>query len=90
MTERFTIRAAKPDEEDALAMVCLKTGAGGEDATARFADDPGCLARIYTTPYLRQCPECAFVLCDDALAAEGLPGHPWVRPARRSRLYAIN
>eukprot|EP01043_Picozoa_sp_COSAG02_P031302 COSAG02_NODE_2036_length_10039_cov_174.290040_2_plen_263_part_00 len=75
--ERYSIRQALADEEDALSLVCLKTGDSGDDGTHLFLDDPGCLARIYTTPYLRQCPECAFVLCDAELAAEGLAGYPW-------------
>jgi ribosomal protein S18 acetylase RimI-like enzyme len=74
---RYSIRQALNDEEDALAFVCLKTGDSGDDGTHLFTDDPGCLARIYTTPYLRQNPECAFVLCDAELEAEGLEGYPW-------------
>ena len=76
--ERYSMRQALPDEEDALSFVCLKTGDSGDDGTHLFLDDPGCLARIYTTPYLRQNPECAFVLCDAELEAEeGLEGYPW-------------
>jgi hypothetical protein len=41
-----------------------------------FTDDPGCLGRIYTTPYLRQNPECAFVLVSAELT-EGLEEFPW-------------
>ena len=75
--ERYSIRDALADEEDALSFVCLKTGDSGDDGTHLYTDDPGCLARIYTTPYLRQSPECAFVLCDSELEAEGLDGYPW-------------
>eukprot|EP01047_Picozoa_sp_COSAG01_P000818 COSAG01_NODE_16_length_40091_cov_15.728646_31_plen_206_part_00 len=82
--ERYSIRQALPDEEDSLAWVCLKTGDSGDDATHLYADDPGCLARIYTTPYLRQSPKCCFVLCDSELEPEALNGYPWelAHPAR--------
>ncbi|WP_062386414.1 GNAT family N-acetyltransferase [Demequina iriomotensis] len=45
------IRAAEPRDGDAIARICLLTGAQGDDATGRFGDD-GALADVYATPYL--------------------------------------
>ena len=73
--ERYSMRQARPDDEAALSFVCLKTGDSGDDGTHLFLDDPGCLSRIYTTPYLRHSPESAFVLCDTELGAEGVEGY---------------
>lgn len=66
----LAIRQARPDDEDALYEVCLRTGASGEDATA-LHDDPRALGHIYAGPYLRLEPELALVLED----AQGVCGY---------------
>ncbi|WP_062302604.1 GNAT family N-acetyltransferase [Demequina subtropica] len=45
------IRAATLEDRDAIARICLLTGAQGGDATGRFGDDT-VLADVYATPYL--------------------------------------
>ncbi|MDN4479137.1 GNAT family N-acetyltransferase [Demequina sp. SYSU T00039] len=47
----MTIRPAAPTDHDAIARVCLLTGAQGGDATGRFGDDSS-LSDVYATPYL--------------------------------------
>jgi len=46
----FTLRQARDDDQDALAMICLKTGDAGKDASAR-EDDPILIGAIYALPY---------------------------------------
>ncbi|WP_062523047.1 GNAT family N-acetyltransferase [Demequina silvatica] len=47
----MTIRPAGPGDHEAIARICLLTGAQGADATGRFGDDTA-LADVYATPYL--------------------------------------
>ncbi len=44
-------RPAGPDDHDAIARICLLTGATGGDATGLHGDD-SLLADVYATPYL--------------------------------------
>jgi ribosomal protein S18 acetylase RimI-like enzyme len=62
MADGFSIRPATPADAAACARVCLLTGRFGADGTADFPSDPGALARIYTTPYLRLQPHARFAL----------------------------
>ena len=55
------MRQATPDDHDALSLICLRTGAAGEDATAR-EDDPSLLGLIYAVPYQIYAPDFAFVV----------------------------
>ena len=60
---------ASAEEEDggALVDICVRTGgAGGSDASAMFARDPGILGERYALPYLRLEPE----LCAVAVESE--------------------
>jgi ribosomal protein S18 acetylase RimI-like enzyme len=60
------IRLARPDDESAAYQVCVQTGDFGRDGSARYADDPEALGRIFVGPYLRFEPELSFVLEDAA------------------------
>ncbi|MFJ6853733.1 GNAT family N-acetyltransferase [Streptomyces sp. NPDC091271] len=60
----FEIRAADTDdraEVDRLYEICVRTAAGGEDATAMF-EDPRLPGEIFVGPYLRYAPDLAWVL----------------------------
>jgi ribosomal protein S18 acetylase RimI-like enzyme len=55
------IRKFRPADEGAVYDVCLRTGAGGQDATLLYAD-PHLLGHAYAGAYLRLEPEFAFIL----------------------------
>ena len=76
----FNLRPALPSAEPALYEVCLKTGDGGQDATALYTD-PRALGNIYVGPYLALEPSLAFALED----REGVCGY--VLAARDSRKF---
>ncbi|AKR58446.1 hypothetical protein XM25_22155 [Devosia sp. H5989] len=57
----FTLRQAGDEDHDALAMICLKTGDAGKDASAR-EDDPLLIGAIYALPYQVIEPLFAFVI----------------------------
>jgi ribosomal protein S18 acetylase RimI-like enzyme len=57
------IRPASPADEPALYVVCLRTGAEGEDATGVYVESR-LLGDIYLGPYLALEPHLAFVLDD--------------------------
>jgi len=62
----FLVRPARPDDEAATSLVCLRTGADGADGSELFATDPDALARIYVWPYLALEPGLALVVEDGA------------------------
>jgi len=62
----IVLRQARSDDRVALSHICLRTGAAGEDATAR-EDDPELIGLIYAVPYLELEP-------DFAIVAEGPSG----------------
>jgi ribosomal protein S18 acetylase RimI-like enzyme len=66
----FHIRPYRPEDEESVYMVCLKTGDAGQDATALYSDRKA-LGHIYVGPYLHFQPELAFVLGD----AQGVCGY---------------
>ena len=57
------IRAARPDDLDALYEICVRTADAGEDATALHTDAalPG---HVWAAPYLMHEPQHAFVVVD--------------------------
>jgi ribosomal protein S18 acetylase RimI-like enzyme len=57
----FVLRRAGAADHAALAMVCLRTGNAGQDASAS-EDDPGLLGLIYTIPYQIYEPDLAFMV----------------------------
>jgi ribosomal protein S18 acetylase RimI-like enzyme len=59
------IRPYRPADREGLANVCIRTGAGGEDATHDYAD-PTILPQIFAAPYAHLEPTFAFVVEDTA------------------------
>jgi ribosomal protein S18 acetylase RimI-like enzyme len=59
-----TIRPYRPDDRAAVAHVCLKTAAGGADATGVYSDD-ALMPEVYALPYVEYAPDLAFVVEDD-------------------------
>ena len=59
--EGFSLRQATAADHSDLAMVCLKTGDAGKDATG-LEDDPQLLGLIYAIPYQVLEPDFAFVI----------------------------
>lgn len=64
------IRAARPDDIEALYEVCLRTSDSGGDGTELF-DDPQLVGHIFAAPYLVFEPTLAFVAQDE----EGVGGY---------------
>lgn len=58
------IRPYRPDDRAAVAHVCLKTAAGGADATGVYSDDT-LMPEVYALPYVEYAPDLAFVVEDD-------------------------
>jgi ribosomal protein S18 acetylase RimI-like enzyme len=54
------IRSATPDDRDALADICLRTGDAGADATSRVLDG-SLYGAVYSVPYLVLEPKLAIV-----------------------------
>ncbi|MER9215067.1 hypothetical protein NKI54_23850 [Mesorhizobium sp. M0663] len=69
----FFLRRATTADHAALAMICLKTGDAGKDASGR-EDDPELLGLLYTIPYQVLEPELAFIIDSPAGAAGYLLG----------------
>ncbi|RZQ61455.1 GNAT family N-acetyltransferase [Amycolatopsis suaedae] len=59
----LTIRPYRPADRDAVARVCLLTGAAGADATGVYSDDT-LVADVAALPYLEFAPDLAFVADD--------------------------
>ena len=59
--EGFSLRQATAADHSDLAVVCLKTGDAGKDATGR-EDDPQLLGLIFAIPYQVLEPDFAFVI----------------------------
>ncbi|MER9231850.1 GNAT family N-acetyltransferase [Mesorhizobium sp. M0622] len=57
----FFLRRATAADHPALAMICLKTGDAGKDASGR-EDDPDLLGLVYTIPYQVLEPELALIV----------------------------
>jgi len=68
-----TIRLFRPADLDALYEIALKTGDGGQDATAHH-DDPKLIGHIYAAPYALLEPSNAFVAEDEAGVAGYIVG----------------
>ncbi len=59
------IRSARPGDEPAACLVCLKTGDFGQDGEPFYREDPDALGRIFVGPYLAFEPELSLMLEDD-------------------------
>lgn len=64
------IRRYRPEDEQALYDICLRTGDNGGDATGLFAD-PLVLGHVYVGPYVAFARDLAFVAED----ADGVAGY---------------
>jgi len=67
------IRPYRPADHDGVAEVCLRTAAGGGDATGVYSDD-ALMPEVFALPYLEFAPELAFVVVD-ASARERVLGY---------------
>lgn len=59
----YVIRPYQPDDRDGVALVCLRTAAGGGDATGVYSDDT-LMPEVFALPYVDYAPELAFVVSD--------------------------
>jgi len=57
------IRPYRPGDRDAVAEICLRTAAGGGDATGVYSDD-SLMPEVFALPYVTYEPELAFVVDD--------------------------
>lgn len=71
----YVLRHATAEDHAALAMICLKTGDAGQDASGR-EDDPGLMGQIYAVPYQVLEPDFAHVIDGPAGACGYLLGAP--------------
>ncbi|MER8866015.1 GNAT family N-acetyltransferase [Mesorhizobium sp. M0751] len=69
----FFLRRATAADHQTLAMICLKTGDAGKDASGR-EDDPDLLGLLYTIPYQVLEPDLAFIVDSPTGAAGYLLG----------------
>ncbi|WP_448003624.1 GNAT family N-acetyltransferase [Agromyces bauzanensis] len=60
MSEPF-IRSYRPNDRDDVIDICLRTAAGGGDATGVYSDD-SLMPEVFALPYLEYAPELAFVV----------------------------
>ncbi|WP_173922507.1 GNAT family N-acetyltransferase [Agromyces sp. Marseille-P2726] len=60
MSEPF-IRPYRPADRDGVVEVCIRTAAGGGDATGLYSDDL-LMPEVFALPYLEYAPELAFVV----------------------------
>lgn len=65
----FFLRQAIVADHEAFAMVCLRTGDSGKDATSR-EDDPTLMGQIYAAPYQVLAPDLSFAI-DHATGVSG-------------------
>lgn len=64
------IRAYRPDDRDAVFEICLRTAAGGGDATGVYSDD-ALMPEVFALPYVTYAPELGFVVDDGTGRAVG-------------------
>lgn len=57
------IRRYRAPDRDGVAEVCLRTAAGGGDATGVYSDD-ALMPEVFALPYVEFAPELAFVVVD--------------------------
>ena len=57
------IRPYRPSDRDAVSEVCLRTAAGGGDATGVYSDD-SLMPEVFALPYVAYEPDLAFVVDD--------------------------
>lgn len=64
LSPSLAIRTARPTDEEALLDICLRTSDRGQDGSQCYSD-PRLPGLVWAVPYLRFCPEDAFVLTRD-------------------------
>lgn len=64
------IRAYRADDRAAVADICVRTAAGGDDARGVYSDD-ALMPEVFALPYVAYQPELAFVVDDGAGRAIG-------------------
>ncbi|GAA1751108.1 GNAT family N-acetyltransferase [Agromyces humatus] len=57
------IRPYRPADREAVAEICLRTAAGGDDATGVYSDD-SLMPEVFALPYVEYAPELAYVVAD--------------------------
>lgn len=57
------IRPYRPADRDAVFDICLRTAAGGGDATGVYSDD-ALMPEVFALPYVEYAPDLAFVVDD--------------------------
>ncbi len=57
------IRPYQPGDRDAVSEICLRTAAGGGDATGVYSDD-ALMPEVFALPYVTYAPDLAFVVDD--------------------------
>jgi ribosomal protein S18 acetylase RimI-like enzyme len=55
------IRPYRPADRDDVSVICLRTAAGGGDATGLYSDD-ALMPEVFALPYLEYAPDLAFVV----------------------------
>ncbi len=64
------VRPFRPGDRDAVVEICLRTAAGGGDATGVYSDD-ALMPEVFALPYLAFAPDLAFVVDDGRGRAVG-------------------
>jgi ribosomal protein S18 acetylase RimI-like enzyme len=64
------IRPYRPGDREQIAGICVRTAAGGGDATGVYSDDV-LMPEVFALPYLEYAPDLAFVVAEGAGGAEG-------------------
>jgi GNAT superfamily N-acetyltransferase len=64
------IRPFQPGDRDAVAEICLRTAAGGGDATGVYSDDD-LMPEVFALPYVTYAPDLAFIVDDGRGRAVG-------------------
>ncbi|WP_307043129.1 GNAT family N-acetyltransferase [Agromyces ramosus] len=59
----YVIRPYEAADRDGVALVCLRTAAGGGDATGVYSDDT-LMPEVFALPYVDYAPDLAFVVSD--------------------------
>jgi ribosomal protein S18 acetylase RimI-like enzyme len=59
------VRPYRAEDLEALYAICLATGLSGADATHLYRN-PRLIGHVYAGPYAVLCPDCAFVMEDEA------------------------
>ncbi len=64
------VRPYRPTDRGAVAGICLRTAAGGGDATGVYSDD-ALMPEVFALPYVEYAPELAYVVDDGRGEAVG-------------------